>query len=258
MGKATQGSMQARTLYLNKPYGVADLTTELANSEPMQHIRNRYGKYWERQWQRYLLGAARGIIASNIANNSGDMVIDAGATMTADAMQDAAFTAGDAADQFAAIGVHSAVMKQMVKKDLIQYIQDSQGRIILTTYLGKPIFMDDGLTYGSKQYLTMFFGTGAFGYGEGTPANPVGLQRDELGGNGGGSETIVERKLIFYNLLVFLGKAKRIQIKHQQLANIRTAQIGNECSTVNLSHLLQLFLAHLNKHGDFGRLCFWR
>jgi hypothetical protein len=41
--------------------------------------------------------------------------LDAGATMTADAMQDAAFTAGDAADQFAAIGVHSAVMKQMVK-----------------------------------------------------------------------------------------------------------------------------------------------
>jgi hypothetical protein len=33
-------------------------------------------------------------------HNSGDMVIDAGATMTADAMQDAAFTAGDAADQF--------------------------------------------------------------------------------------------------------------------------------------------------------------
>jgi hypothetical protein len=37
------------------------------------------------------------------ANNSGDMVIDAGATMTADAMQDAAFTAGDAADQGKAI-----------------------------------------------------------------------------------------------------------------------------------------------------------
>ncbi|MDC4655617.1 hypothetical protein NQ805_12205 [Acinetobacter baumannii] len=61
--------------------------------------------------------------------------------MTASAMQDAAFTAGDAADQFAAIGVHSTVMKQMVQKDLIQYIQDSQGNIILTTYLGKPIFM---------------------------------------------------------------------------------------------------------------------
>lgn len=194
VGKASQGKMQARTLYLNKPYGVSDLTTELANSEPMQHIRNRYGKYWERQWQRYLLGAARGVIASNLANNSGDMVIDAGAAMTATAMQDAAFTAGDAADQFAAIGVHSVVMKQMVQKDLIEYVKDSQGNIILTTYLGKPIFMDDGLTYGAKQYLSMFFGTGAFGYGEGTPTNPAEVQRDALGGNGGGSEIIVERK----------------------------------------------------------------
>ncbi|MCH4243749.1 phage coat protein [Acinetobacter gerneri] len=194
VGKATQGTMRARTLYLNKPYGTTDLTTELANSEPMQHIRNRYGKYWERQWQRYLLGAARGVIASNIANDGGDMVIDAGAAMTATAMQDAAFTAGDAADQFSAIGVHSVVMKQMVQKDLIEYIKDSQGNVILTTYLGKPIFMDDGLTYGAGKYLSMFFGSGAFGYGEGTPTNPVEVQRDALGGNGGGAEIIVERK----------------------------------------------------------------
>jgi hypothetical protein len=41
-------------------------------------------------------------------------------------MQDAAFTAGDAADQFAAIGVHSAVMKQMVKKDLIPLLLPHQ------------------------------------------------------------------------------------------------------------------------------------
>ena len=40
----------------------------------------------------------------------------------------------------------------------------------------------------------MFFGTGAFGYGEGTSTNPVEVQRDALGGNGGGSEIIVERK----------------------------------------------------------------
>ncbi|MCS5516565.1 hypothetical protein NWF32_21155 [Pseudomonas qingdaonensis] len=85
VGKAEQGSMRARTLYLNKGYGVADLTAELANSEPMQHIRNRFGTYWTRQWQRYLLGAARGIIASNIANNAGDMVKDAGATISATA-----------------------------------------------------------------------------------------------------------------------------------------------------------------------------
>lgn len=194
VGKAAQGSMQARTLYLNKGYGVADLTAELANSEPMQHIRNRFGKYWERQWQRYLLGSARGVIASNIANNGGDMVIDAGASISANAFQDAAFTAGDTADQFSAMGVHSVVMNQMVKQDLIEYLRDSEGRIVLATYLGKPIFMDDGLTYGNGQYLSLIFGAGAFGYGEGTPKVPVELERKPSGGNGGGAEILWERK----------------------------------------------------------------
>ncbi|QKZ05832.1 major capsid protein [Pseudomonas eucalypticola] len=194
VGKAEQGSMRARTLYLNKGYGVADLTSELANTEPMQHIRNRFGTYWTRRWQRYLLGAARGVIASNIANDAGDMVVDAGATISAGAFQDAAFTSGDAADVFSAIGVHSVVMNQMVKQDLIEYLRDSDGRIILATYLGKPVFMDDSLVYGAGRYLSVFFGQGAFGYGEGTPAVPVELERKPSGGNGGGAEVLWERK----------------------------------------------------------------
>ncbi|MGV6396983.1 phage coat protein [Pseudomonas caspiana] len=194
VGKAEMGSMRARTLYLNKAYGVADLTTELARTEPMQHIRNRFGTYWTRRWQRYLLGAARGIIASNIANDAGDMVVDAGATISAGAFQDAAFTSGDAADVFSAIGVHSVVMNQMVKQDLIEYLRDSDGKIILATYLGKPVFMDDSLVYGSGRFLSVFFGQGAFGYGEGNPANPVELERKPSGGNGGGAEVLWERK----------------------------------------------------------------
>jgi hypothetical protein len=194
VGKAEQGTMRARTLYLNKGYGVADLTSELANTEPMQHIRNRFGTYWTRRWQRYLLGAARGVIASNIANDAGDMVVDAGATISAGAFQDAAFTSGDAADVFSAIGVHSVVMNQMVKQDLIEYLRDSDGRIILATYLGKPVFMDDSLVYGAGRYLSVFFGQGAFGYGEGTPAVPVELERKPGGGKGGGAEVLWERK----------------------------------------------------------------
>jgi hypothetical protein len=196
VGKAEQGSMRARTLYLNKGYGVADLTSELANSEPMQHIRNRFGTYWTRRWQRYLLGAARGVIASNILNDAGDMVVDAGATISAGAFQDAAFTSGDAADVFAAIGVHSVVMNQMVKQDLIEYLRDSDGKIILATYLGKPVFMDDSLIYGPGRYLSVFFGQGAFGYGEGNPTVPVELERKASGGNGGGAEVLWERKTL--------------------------------------------------------------
>lgn len=194
VGKVTQGTMKARTLYLNKAYAVTDLTSELADSAPMQQIRNRFSVYWTRQWQRYLIGAARGVIASNIANNSGDMVVDAGLDVDADAFIDAAFTAGDAAGQFGAIGVHSAVMKKMAKLDMIEYIKDSEGKIILTTYMGKPVFMDDSLKLNKSQYLSIFFGTGAFGYGVGKPTMPVELERAASSGNGGGMETLWERQ----------------------------------------------------------------
>lgn len=194
VGKATQGRMRARTLYLNKGYGVADLTSELASSEPMQQIRNRFGIYWTRRWQRYLIGAARGVIASNVANNAGDMVVDAGADVDADAFLDAAYTAGDAAGQFSALGVHSTVMKRLAKLDLIEYIKDSTGKIILAYYLDKPVFMDDSLKMANGQYLSMFFGQGAFGYGIGNPTTPVELERLASGGNGGGAEVLWERQ----------------------------------------------------------------
>jgi len=193
VGKATQGSMTARTLYLNKGYGVADLASELANSDPMTQIRNRFGTYWTRQWQRYLIGASRGIIASNIANNNGDMVIEQSGSIKAQNFIDAAYTAGDAADGFSALGVHSVVMKQMAEQDLIEYLRDSTGQIILRTYLGKPIFMDDSLKAADGRYLSVFFGSGAFGYGMGSPHTPVELQRKPDGGNGGGAEVLWER-----------------------------------------------------------------
>lgn len=223
VGKAEQDSMRARVLYLNKGYGVADLTSELANSEPMQHIRNRFGTYWTRRWQRYLINAARGVIASNVANDDGDMVIDAGAEISANAFIDAAFTAGDAADQFGAVGVHSVVMKDMAKKDLIEYLRDSEGRIILATYLGKPVFMDDSLKTADDKYLSLFFGNGAFGYGEGSPAVPVEVQRNPAGGNGGGAEVLWERKTMIIQPAGFSWEGETSQNKSPTAAQYATA-----------------------------------
>ncbi|SFO05792.1 hypothetical protein [Xenorhabdus japonica] len=135
-----------------------------------------------------------GIISSNIANDGSDMVIEGDKEISANNLIDAAFTAGDAADTFSAIGVHSVVMKQMATKNLIETIRDSEGRVILQTYLGKPLFMDDSLKHTDGRYLTVFFGSGAFGYGSGNPHTPVELDRKASGGNGGGAEVLWERK----------------------------------------------------------------
>jgi len=207
--KITTGKQVARKAFLNQWYSNADLASELAGSSANQQVRNRFGSYWMRQWQKRLIASTNGILADNVANNSGDMVINAAvesiAAQTAltkfnrDVFTEGVYTMGDAADMISAVGVHSAVMAQMVKNDDIDYIPDSQGRLTIPTYMGLRIIVDDnftvtaGTTDGFK-YTTVLFGNGAFGYGEGTPEVPMEVKREALQGNGGGVEHIGERK----------------------------------------------------------------
>lgn len=198
VGKVTQKTMRCRTLYLNKAYGSADLTTELATSDPLQQVRNRFGTYWARRMQRYLTKTACGICAASIAKTGSDMVIVGDNAPDGHAFIDAAFTLGDHADSVASIAVHSRVMAALSKMQLIQYLKDADGRIIMRTYMGKPIFMDDSLVFDKAkgQFLTIFYGDGAFAYGEGTPHKATELQRKPDAGNGGGTETLWERKTL--------------------------------------------------------------
>jgi hypothetical protein len=207
--KITAGKQIARKAYLNQGFSSADLTGEIAGSDPIQQVRNRFGTYWMRQWQRRLVASTNGIIADNVANDSSDMVVDVAAESTGaqtadtrfnrDVFTEAAYTMGDVATNLTAISVHSAVMQQMVKNDDIVYIPDSMGNLTIPTYMGLRVIVDDGMrvvagsTSGFK-YTSVLFGQGAFGYGEGIAKTPVALQREEGQGNGGGVETLWERK----------------------------------------------------------------
>jgi hypothetical protein len=207
--KIVAGEQIARLAYLNQGYSSADLAGEIAGSDPMQQVRNRFGTYWMRQWQRRLIASSNGILADNVAANSGDMLIKVAAEATGsvtsstlfnrDAFTEAAYTMGDMASELQAIAVHSRIMAQMVKNDDIVYIQDSQGALSIPTYMGLRVIVDDGMTVRAGTtsgfvYTSVLFGSGAFGYGEGSAKMPVELDREAAKGNGGGIETLWERK----------------------------------------------------------------
>lgn len=207
--KVTAGKQIAQMAYLNQSYSAADLAGEIAGSSPMQHVRDRFGTYWMRQWQRRTLASLDGILADNVANDSGDMVndiaIEDGAAATAAnlfsraAFTGAAFTLGDGFESIQAIGVHSVVYKRMVDNDDIDFIPDSQGQLTIPTFMGRRVIVDDGMTVeaGSTsgfKYTSVLFGAGALGYGEGTATVPVEVEREALQGDGGGVEYLVERK----------------------------------------------------------------
>ncbi|OFV47352.1 MULTISPECIES: hypothetical protein [Oligella] len=199
--KLGTGLQKARISYLNQGYSAADLVVELAGSEPMQRIRNRFGTYWERQWQRRIIASAVGVLADNEANDDGDMVFDGSNELwSRKAFTSAVFTLGDAFGQLSAIAVHSLVYKQMIDAEDIDFIPDSQGNLTIPTFMGQRIIVDDSMpavqSESSSPIVTtaILFGAGAFGYGEGSPLVPVELERDARAGNGGGVETLWERK----------------------------------------------------------------
>mgnify|MGYP005989493141 CR=1 FL=1 len=207
--KVTTGKQIARVAYLNQGYSTADLTGEIAGSDPMQQVRNRFGSYWMKQWQRRLIATSNGILADNVANNSSDMVVDVAVESTGaqtadtrfnrDVFTESVFTMGDMASDLSSIAVHSSVASQMVKNDDIVYIPDSQGNLTIPTYMGLRVIIDDGLsvtagTTSGFKYTSILFGAGAFGYGEGMAKTPVELEREAAQGNGGGVETLWERK----------------------------------------------------------------
>lgn len=212
--KVGTGSMQSRKAWLNQGYSAMDLVQELAGASPMQHIRNRFGTYWKRQMERRLLASLAGVLADNIANDGGDMVIDISALagdaakFGSDAFIDAAYTAGDMADIFTVIAVHSQIMARMVKNEEVVFVPDSNGGLTIPTYKGRFVIVTDQMPVtgsgADRVYTSILFGRNGLGFGnsegsnfalgEGIPAVPAAVERNERAGNGGGEETIWERK----------------------------------------------------------------
>jgi len=209
--KVTSGSMTARKVFVNQGFGDMDLVQELAGSSPMQHIRARFGTYWQRQHQRRLIASCMGLMADNVANDGSDMTIDisgeagAGAVFNADAFVDAYYTMGQWANNLAAMYIHTDIMRQMVKADDIEYIPDSEGKLTIPVYRRtiRVIAETNPALVSNGVYTSIIFGSGSIGWGgvggnvfaegEGIPRVPFELWRNPHAGNGGGMEEIWER-----------------------------------------------------------------
>lgn len=213
--KITASRQVARKAFMNQGFSSMDLIVELTGSEPMQHIRNRFGTYWMRQFQRRLIASTVGIYNANVAQDSGDMVVNvagtagAGGLFNNEAVIRAAGTMGDSSGALTGIAMHSRVRDRALIAGDIVYVPSQDGSLSLPTYKGLTVVVDDNLpvlsgTGDTAQYLTVLMGRGAFGFGEeqgsafamgeGVPRVPVEIERNPRAGNGGGEETIWERK----------------------------------------------------------------
>ncbi|HAF7517910.1 TPA: hypothetical protein GNA69_004589 [Salmonella enterica subsp. enterica serovar Enteritidis] len=204
------GEMMARVAYLNEGFGQADLTVELTSQNPLQSVASRLDNFWQRQAQRRLIATALGLYNDNVAatdayHEQNDMVVDVSATMGFDAgaFIDATQTMGDAlmgngGEVLGAIAMHSFVYAQARKAQLIDFIRDAENNTMFATYQGYRVIVDDSMTVvgqgAQRKFISIIFGRGAVGYGEGNPSNPLEYEREASRGNGGGVETLWTRK----------------------------------------------------------------
>ena len=199
-GKITARADIARKLGFVKSYGVNALSAMLSGDDPMRAIADLFASYWTRQYQQILLSILDGVFASDnmtgkihdITAQEGDKALISGRTFI-----DATQKMGDAKDLLTGVMIHSAVEAYLAKNDLIEYREESQGKIRIPYFMGKRVIVDDAMTFDTvtSAAVAYLFGQGAIAWGNGSHKD---IQETELVREGmslAGEDVLVNRKL---------------------------------------------------------------
>lgn len=197
----TSASMQARAAYLNEGWNAMSLVKNITNQDPLEFVASRLSSYWQRVAQRRLIATTVGIYNDNVANDGGDMVIDAGGTINAASIIRAKATMGDYSGQLGGLSViamHSAVQTELQILNLIDFTPLADQIPEFGRFQGMRVVVDDSMpvvgTGADAKYLSVIFGPGAIGYAEQQPDNDIRYVEEEERGNGGGAETLWTRR----------------------------------------------------------------
>lgn len=200
-GKLTSGKQVVRKSFLHKSWSSMNLASEIAGSDALARIQERAQAYWNRQLQRRLVATMNGILAGNVADDDGDMLLDISALtdgaekFSAAAVIDAAGTLGDQLGNITGLAVHGDIYRAALKADLIEWLEPSAGSMRLPTFRGLVLVQDDLMPKSGDTYVSALFGAGAFGYGVAAPRIAEGTEVENLpsAGNGGGQQVLHTR-----------------------------------------------------------------
>lgn len=200
--KLTAGKMVVRKAFLHNSWSAMNLASELSGDDALRRIESRAEAYWTRQAQRRLIASLNGIMADNIANDGGDMVLDVSGdavVFSAAVVIDAAGTLGDQMGNVAGIAMHSDVYRTALKADLIETVQESAGTAF-QTFRGMAVIVDDLLPVDRTNpdapvYTSVLFTPGAVGWGMSAPrvAEGTEIESKPSAGNGGGQQILHSR-----------------------------------------------------------------
>lgn len=170
-----------------------ELAGHLAGEDLQANIQNQLGHVWELEQQATLSNIVTGVVADNIANDSGDLVNDISTTGTvADANKISssavigAYSKKGDKSRADIIVMHSVPYYKLVEDNLIDFAPTNVQDIGFGTYLNMTVVVSDEVptpVATNQQYYTILASRGAFGYGE-SSNNITNFELDRDGSKG--------------------------------------------------------------------------
>ena len=192
----------------NQSWAENQLVDELIGTDPIAAIAGRLSTYWARRLQAASIAVLSGVFADNAADPtgsehnkndltsdiSGDAYSDGVTNFSGSAFINAISTIGDSYQNLRTLLVHSNIFNKIKQNDLIDYKQESQASMLVPTYQGMRLVVDDSIPeISSGIYQSFMLGDGALRYGSFSPANAVETARNPDAGNGSGEDVLYSR-----------------------------------------------------------------
>lgn len=204
------GTKQSKWIrnFWHQSWSAMSLARELHHSqqEALDLIINRASNYWDRVFQRYAASIIVGLVADNIANDAGDMVLNlalenstgspgAANFLGANSLVESEATMGDSLGELSMMIIHSQPYTRLRQLNLIDFESPAAQNTLFGLYQGKTVIVNDnpalvGSDGTNAEYDTILAGQGVLGLGAGTPDIPSELQREPAKGNGGGEDIL--------------------------------------------------------------------
>ncbi len=204
--RITTGQEVQVRLSRNNSWGSADLVEALLGVDPMNKIIDLVSDYWIRRLQKAWVATMQGVFANNALatdayhvqndmtyNISGSAFVNGTTNFQPSAFIYATGTMGDSMDDLRLVMMHSVVYQRLQLLNLIDFIPDSRGEVMISTYMGREVIVDDGMPNASGVFETWLISTGATQMGSGSPKVPSEVKRYPEANNGAGEEVLFDR-----------------------------------------------------------------
>ena len=183
-----------------KAWGANGLSAQLSGADPIGAIGNLAANFWEREFQKILMATLTGVFASESMEDKvhdiSDETNDA-ALISGNAFIDAIQIMGDAKENISGVMLHSAVEAYLAKRQLIEYVQESDQSSRVPRFMNKRVIVSDSVPFDTETNIgtAYLFGTGAIAMGNGSHERILETEVVRDGLSTSGEDILVTRRV---------------------------------------------------------------